>query len=179
MKRGFRLLLALVATSAASAAGPQSGAPLLRAFVGEFEGTLEQQVKKGEWRSSSVKLSGRPILSEHYVELRGTFVFAGFEQPMELVLLWSYDPFQKKVRLAVLDDYAGLLDVFEQESSIPLKLSNVSHGTFFEDAKGRRSYNSVTVHLEDGALRLQWAGSLDGGTTWSDVARLTLTRRSR
>ena len=151
---------------------------LLVAFAGEFEGTFEQQVKKGEWMTSSVSLSGKPIVSGRYVELRGTFDFAGFEKPMEIVMLWSYDPFQKEYRLAVLDDFAGLLDVFEQESANPLKLSNVRHGTFFQDAKGRRSYNSVTVHfLDDGALRMQWAGSLDDGKTWQEFARLTLRRK--
>lgn len=178
MKIGFAVLVAFIELTSFAAEPP--AAPQLNAFAGELEGTLEQQVKKGEWSSSSVSLSGRPIVAGRYVELRGTFRFAGFARPIEIVFLWSYDPFQNEYRLAVLDDYSGLLDVFEQESSSPLTLSNVRPGTFFQDAKGRRSYNQVTVHFAgDGALRMQWAGSTDEGKTWREYARVTLRRSGK
>jgi hypothetical protein len=179
MRRLAAVLATLIAMSI-SAAEPQIDAERLRPFVGEFEGSFEQRLKKDEWTTSSVSLSGRPIVSGRYVEFRGTFDFAGFEKPMELVMLWSWDPFQKEYRLAVLDDYAGLLDVFEQKSASPLQMSNVSHGTFFQDGRGRNSWSTLTVHfLEDGALRMHLAASTDGGTTWLEISRFTLRRTGK
>jgi hypothetical protein len=178
MRNVFAVVFAVVATCAFAA--EPAIAPQLKPLIGEFEGTFEQQVQKGEWSTSTIAVNGRPLVSERYVELRGTYDIAGFEKPMELVMLWSWDPFQKEYRLAVLDDLVGLLDVFEQVSSTPLKLTNLSHDTFFQDEKGRRSHTAVTVQfLEDDALRIEWAGSIDRGTTWRELGRVTLRRKGR
>lgn len=171
MKRILFVLLALVTMSA-------SANDRLKPFVGEFEGTFEQlnpHQKDAQWTAAPVRLSGRWIVSEHYAELRGTFRLTGFEKPMEFVFLWSWDPFQKEYRLALLEDFAGLLDVFEQDSTAPLTLSNVSHGTFFEDEHGR-TFNRVIVHfLETGSVRMEFAGSRDG-KKWQEFARVTFKR---
>jgi hypothetical protein len=50
------------------------------------------------------------------------------KKPIELVFLWSFDPFQKRVSAAGLDDFVGLLDVFEEEQASPVRVSNVPHG---------------------------------------------------
>lgn len=121
-------------------------------------------------------LTGRPIVGGKYVELRGVFHFQGFEKPIELLFIWSFDPFQKRVRAAVLDDLVGLFDVFEQEQASPLRVSNVPHGTYFPDEKGRRGHSRFTVyHLERGVIRIDQEVSVDGGKTWTPGSRLTMT----
>src|SRR5687768_14998594 len=99
MKRlGLLLLLAFAVT--AHAADP------LESFIGEFTATHEERNHTtSEWSSRSMTVTGRPIAGGKYVELRGVFHFHGFEKPIELVFLWSFDPFQKRVRAAVLDDF--------------------------------------------------------------------------
>jgi hypothetical protein len=170
MKRlGFLLLL--VFAVAAHAADP------LEPFIGEFTATHEERNHTtSEWMSRPMTLTGRPIASGKYVELRGVFHFHGFDKPIELVFLWSFDPFQKRVRAAVLDDFVGLLDVFEQEQASPLRVSNVPHGTYFPDEKGRRGHSRFTVHhLERGVIRIDQEVSVDGGKSWTPGSRLTMT----
>ena len=172
MKKILCVLAALVAVSA-------SANEHLKGFIGEFEGTVQQldlHASNPTWTATPVALSGRWIVAKHYAEVRGKFKFAGIPQAVELVFLWSWDPFQKEYRLVVLDDLVGLVDVFEQESTDPLTLSDFSHGTYFQDAHGR-SYNRVTVDfVEGGAIRMQWAASRDG-KSWSDFARLNVKPR--
>jgi hypothetical protein len=120
-------------------------------------------------------LTGRPIAGGKYVELRGIFHFHGFEKPIELVFLWSFDPFQKRIRAAVLDDLVGLLDVFEQEQASPLRVSNMPHGTYFPDEKGRRGYSRFTIHqLERGLIWIEQEVSVDGKSR-TPGSRLTMT----
>lgn len=164
------LLFLLTFTVAAGAADP------LASFVGEFTARHEEgNHTTGEWSSRPMTLTGRPIAGGKFVELRGTFRFHGFEKPIELVFLWSFDPFQKRIRAAVLDDFVGLLDVFEQEQTSPLRVSNVRHGTYFPDEKGRRGHLRFTIHdLGRGVIRIEQEGSVDGGKSWTPGSRLTM-----
>ena len=174
MRRIFCVMMVLAAI-------PVSAEERLQRFVGEFEGTLEQRnphEKDAQWVATPVTLSGRWSVSGHYAELRGTFEFGGIDKPIEMLLLWGWDRFQKEYRLVVLDDFVGLVDVFEQQSASPLTLSNVAHGTYFEDRDGR-TFNRVIVEFpEDGAMYMQWAGSRDG-KTWREFARVRLARVRR
>lgn len=157
------------------------GAEPLQSFIGEFAATHEERNHQtSEWTSRPMTLTGRPIAGGKYVELRGVFHFHGFEKPIELVFLWSFDPFQKRVRAAVLDDFVGLLDVFEQEQESPLVLSNLPHGTYFPDEKGRRGHSRFTVRqLERGMIRIEQEVSVDSGKTWTPGSRLTMTPKRR
>jgi hypothetical protein len=171
--KSLALLLVLTFAAAAHAAGP------LQPFIGEFTATHEEQNHQTlEWMSREMTLTGRAISGGKYVELRGVFRFHGFAKPIELVFLWSFDPFQKRVRAAVLDDFVGLLDVFEQEQASPLRVSNVPHGTYFPDDKGRRGNSRFTIHqLERGGIRIEQETSMDGGRTWAPGSRLTMKRK--
>jgi hypothetical protein len=174
MRCALFLLLAVSLTTFAEPASQR-----LAPFVGEFDGVFEEwDHERKVWTRNSILITGRPVVSGHYVELRGRYPFAGFERPVELVLLWSYDPFQKEYRLAVLDDLVGLLDVFEQDQSEPLRVANVHHGTYFAAGEGRRGWSRMTVAFANGRLaHIGVESSSDEGKTWRPNARLILTAR--
>jgi glyoxylase-like metal-dependent hydrolase (beta-lactamase superfamily II) len=80
----------------------------------------------------------------------------------------GYDLFQKRYRLAVVDDVTGLVDVFQGgfDASAALVLTNVEAGTHY-----RAGADVVHTRLTFRSLpddRWQWeiADSRDGGRTW-------------
>ena len=151
----------------------------LKRFVGEFDGTLEQRrPKSDEWTTEPMPVRGQWIVDGHYAEVRGSFRLHGFDRPIELVILFSFDPFQKEYRAAVLDDYVGLLDVFEEERGAPLTLTNVSHGTYFAGPQGQRGFSRMVISSTDEeTTRFEFASSTDAGKSWRTYARLTLRPR--
>jgi hypothetical protein len=151
----------------------------LKRFIGSFAATLEQRrPTSDEWTAEPMPVDGQWIVAGHYAEVRGSFRLHGFDRPIELVFVFSFDPFQKEYRAAVLDDYAGLLDVFEQEEANPLTLSNVGHGTYFSGSGGQRGFSRMVIDFLDAeTTRLEFASSVDRGKSWRTYARLTLRPR--
>jgi hypothetical protein len=160
------LLLTLIAASA-FAANPDAPPPELKRLAmlaNDFTAVLEQRDRKTEeWSSRVVEVSGREILAGRFIENRTRIQFTGEPRPSEVHIIWSYNVFNKRYRMAVLDDLVGMLDVFEQFSDEPLSVTN---------AFGNR----VTVRpLDGGKVRLEADRTSDGGKTWTEVMRLTLT----
>jgi hypothetical protein len=139
----------------------------LRILANDLTGVVERRDRTtGTWSPSEpVDVAGREILRGRYIENGLRMQFTGEPRPSEVRMLWSYDVFQKRYRLVIMDDLVGTMDVFEQSSEEPLAFTN-AYG------------NRLTVHpLGETKVRMEVEATKDGGKTWTEVMRVTLTAK--
>ncbi len=169
MKTRAVLLLLTLFAATASAAPPDAPPPelgRLKMLAGDMTGTLEElDLKTGQWSSQPIEITGREILLGRYIENRTRFQLSNQSRVSEAWMTWGYDVFKKKYRMSIFDDLAGAMDFFEQVSDEPL--------TFWDGAGMRLTLRQ----LEDGKVRMDVDGSRDGGKTWIQVIRVTVSRK--
>jgi hypothetical protein len=167
MKTKTLLLLFTVIAATAFAERRDAPAPELKrlsVLANDFTAVVEQRSPKtGEWWSQAVEVSGREILAGRFVENTARIQFPGEPRPSGLQIIWSYDALNKRYRMALLDDLTGMLDVFEQTSDQPLAFTNPLS-------------NRLTLRpLDGGKVRLDLDVTKDGGKSWIESLRVTLT----
>ena len=93
----------------------------------------------------------------------GIFPMPGHDRPVAMLLLFSYDPFQKLVRVAILDDLVGLLDGFAGSwQGSELVVTNLACDSRFHGANSR-----LTLAMQDAdRFEIRSDVSMDRGKTW-------------
>lgn len=119
------------------------------------------------------------------VLLEGRFVRMTIElrtgpRPIRNDFFWSFDQFQHTYRLAVLDDYFGLLDSHEGAGDgTSITVNNLKAHTVFPTPRGDLLAEfQLRITGPDGFSLAQRA-TADEGKTWAPVYRATATRVRR
>jgi hypothetical protein len=138
----------------------------LEQLVGVWQVTSRAPDGNGGWHSASpVFVEAAPILRGHFVAMEGLFPMPGLPRPLAMLLLFSRDPFQDLVRVAVLDDLVGLLDGFtgtwEGDELVATNLAC--------DSRWQGKAHGRLRLVADGADRFEMHSetSLDRGATWT------------
>lgn len=88
----------------------------------------------------------------------------------------TYDQYRKVYRMAAIDDYWGLMDVYEGKiTDDRLVLTNLKSGTFFPvSAENWRAFR-ITLELNAGKRLMTVEKSDDGGKNWQPNFEVTYT----
>lgn len=99
------------------------------------------------------------------------------QRPLTTDFLFSFDPWERRYRVAVLDDLFGLLDVFEGTwEGGTLRVDNVESRTFFSDQGIASRFD---LDLEEDRIHVRQWISYDEGATWTELYRGSATRIPR
>jgi hypothetical protein len=154
---------------------PMGMEPLLP-IVGEWSVVASTSAHPGApWRdtertSTIEKRLGGALLEEHYTTSTG----------QEVVRSYTYDRFRKEYRITEISDSSNYLDVAEGtlDGGGRLVVSNVETGTAVE-GQGQTVHVRLTLaDIGPTSFRVEKEISIDGGATWTLLAKSSYTRRA-
>lgn len=181
MRRPIPLVLSLTLTTPLTNSTAAQAAPSparrtvenmrpLNALVGSWHvsGRVRWGIT-GEWST----IDAEPVIIEsllkgRYVQMRVRIRQGAGE--LGTNLMWSYDTFQSRYRMAALDDQIGMLDTFVGHGPNPIVVDNLHANTFFAgsvDGRAIKALARMTLTLKDSAnFTLQQETTTDSGKTW-------------
>ena len=152
------------------------GLDRLAYMVGTWDVTAYDQTGKKQYSTTS---EIRPILDGKALEERTTGVWDGGE--WDLIMQRAYDPFQKKVRMTVLDSWLGHLDIYEGKfEGEVLHQSNLPTGTYAGAGNGDKFFfRGTQERVSDDHIILRAESSKDNGKTWQAAGRYEYVRKAQ
>jgi Protein of unknown function (DUF1579) len=178
MKRLFIVLFFAVAAQAQDhpplPTTPPEQLSALNATIGTWTATA-QGMGAGVAAAPSTKVTFTRDLKDRFIRMEGSFIFHPNTKPVQIRAYYSYDRFQNVYRMAVLDDAAGLLDVYEGAMrKNEITLTNLRTGTFF----GRdRIFGAIRfLNFSADGFDVELEGSNDEGRSWRTNTRIRFQR---
>ena len=143
--------------------------------------TIEHEVinpETGKWTKG--KASGAEAkwaVGDRCIMEEGTFHFQDTKMP--LVMIYSFDPYQKVFRTAIMDGLYGLLDVYEGNfKDNKLVMTNLKSETFFQGAKGDKMAGKMVYHhMDANGYKVDYSVSYDEGKTWTHLYKIQYKRK--
>jgi hypothetical protein len=146
----------------------------LHALIGTWTATAHS-TRPGVEAAPSTKVTFTRDLKDRFIRMDGSFIFDPKAQPVLIRGYYSYDRFQNVYRLAILDDAAGLLDVYEGVMRRnEITVTNLRTGTFF----GRdRIFGAIRfLNFSPDGFDVELDGSNDEGRSWRTNTRIHFRR---
>lgn len=154
--------------------GPPAEMSRVSRLIGTWDVSL--RTAKGRVFQAPGPWTVESILGGTTLRMRGVYPQVG----VTLEMLFSFDRFTGEYRLAVADDQAGQLDIYEGSfTGSSLVMTNLKSNTFITDpATGAVQHVRLELRGLDGDRpSIVAEGSLDRGKTWINSATLEFSPR--
>lgn len=160
--------------AAAGSGETVSGMSRLSYMIGEWEVVSIDQHEEVQYRASSTI---RPTLDGRALAEKTTATWDG--KQWEVQIYRAYDRFQEQYRMAILDNYTGLLDIYEGRfDGALLHQSNLDSGTYVQTEEGQKLFfRGTTERISEDHFIIRGDYSADQGRTWAPAGRYEYRRK--